>query len=329
MRNIPVELVKRYEDEGWWTEETLGDLLSRGLEAAPESEFRVHSAVRPWSGTFADVDRVARRLAAGLRARGVGPGDVVAFQLPNWMEAAATFWAAAFLGAVVVPVVHFYGRKEVGHILADCRPRAFITAEGFGRMTFDSQVSAQVPIVGVVGRDFEELFAVQPMVGTVATDPAGPALIAYTSGTTSAPKGVIHSHQTLGHETRQLVAQSQHDTAKQLTATPVGHFIGMVGAFLMPVLGGKPINLTDVWDPGQVLALMKSDGLAVGGGPPYFVTSLLDHPDCTRASGSRLLRRIGRLIGADGGDAAVSGPGDHGVPFVRVHRASVDHGLAP
>ena len=52
-------------------------------------------------------------LAAGLRDRGVGPGDVIAFQLPNWVEAAVTFWAAAFLGAVVVPIVHFYGRKEV------------------------------------------------------------------------------------------------------------------------------------------------------------------------------------------------------------------------
>ena len=41
------------------------------------------------------------------------PGDVVAFQLPNWTEAAATFWASALLGAVVVPIVHFYGRKEV------------------------------------------------------------------------------------------------------------------------------------------------------------------------------------------------------------------------
>ena len=68
-----------------------------------------------------DVPRcraMARRLAAGLRARGVGAGDVVAFQLPNWVEAAATFWASAFLGAVLVPIVHFYGRKELAHILS-------------------------------------------------------------------------------------------------------------------------------------------------------------------------------------------------------------------
>ena len=122
MREIPAELRDRYLAQGWWTNDTLGDLLARGLAGAPDAELRVHSAVRPYRGSFAEVEHTARRLAAGLRARGVGPGDVVAFRLPNWMEAAATFWASALLGAVVVPIVHFYGRKELTHIFADARP---------------------------------------------------------------------------------------------------------------------------------------------------------------------------------------------------------------
>src|SRR6201988_25044 len=119
------------------------------------------------------------------------------------------------------------------------------------------------------------------MAGTVATDPGNPALIAFTSGTTCNPKGVVHSHQTLGFETRQLAQNYPQERARQLTATPVGHFIGMLGAFLIPVLKGAPIDLCDVWDPGKVLKLIESDVLSIGGGPPYFVTSLLDHPDCT------------------------------------------------
>ena len=97
------------------------------------------------------MELTARRLAAGLRERGVGPGDVVALQLPNWTEAAASFWATALLGAVVVPIVHFYGRKELTHILADAKPKAFITAAAFGRMVYEPDISAAVPIVGVVG----------------------------------------------------------------------------------------------------------------------------------------------------------------------------------
>jgi acyl-CoA synthetase len=281
MRNIPVELTKRYEEEGWWTPHTLGELLARSLAANPQTGFWVHSAVRPFAGTFADVERQARRLAAGLRKRDVGPGDVVALQLPNWMEAAVSFWASAFLGAIVVPIVHFYGRRELSHILSTARPKVFITAEEFGRMRFQPDLCEDVPIVGLVGANFDELLDDEPMTGEIHTDPAGPALIAFTSGTTRDPKGVIHSHQTLGCETRQLLENYPPDRGRQLTGTPVGHFIGMLGAFLIPVLEGAPIDLCDVWEPANVLKLIERDGLSVGGGPPYFVTSVLDHPDCT------------------------------------------------
>jgi acyl-CoA synthetase (AMP-forming)/AMP-acid ligase II len=280
-RPIPADVAKRYEEEGWWTPDTLGDLLARGLADWPDATFHVHSHVRPWSGTYRDVELVARRLAAGLRTRGIRPGDVVAFQLPNWMEAAATFWASAFLGAVTVPIVHFYGRKELAHILSTAKPRVFITAEEFGRMAYQPDLCADVPIVGLVGRGFDELLADEPMPGTIATDARNPALIAFTSGTTSDPKGVVHSHQTIVCETRQLHANYPPNRGRQLTAAPVGHFIGMLGAFLIPVMDGASIDLVDHWDPTEVLALMKKEGLAIGGGPPYFFTSLLDHPDFT------------------------------------------------
>ncbi|MFO7165898.1 MAG: AMP-dependent synthetase, partial [Mycolicibacterium hassiacum] len=56
MRKIPAELIKRYEQEGWWTPETLGDLIADGLRDSPDTGFWVHSDVRPFSGTFAEVE---------------------------------------------------------------------------------------------------------------------------------------------------------------------------------------------------------------------------------------------------------------------------------
>lgn len=290
MRKIPKALVEHYEAQGWWTSETLGDLIADGLAAAPDVGFVVHSDVRPYAGTCAEVESEARRLAAGLRQRGVVPGDVVAMQLPNWKDAAVVFWASALLGAVVVPIVHFYGRKELSHILATAKPKVFVSTERFGRMTFHPDLCTDVPIVALVGHDgagderiedLDRLLADEPLRGVAAADPRNPALIAFTSGTTRDPKGVIHSHQTLTCETRQLLANYPPNRGRQLTATPVGHFIGMLSAFLIPVLEGAPIDLCDVWDPGRVLALMLSDGLSIGGGPPYFLTSLMDHPDFT------------------------------------------------
>jgi acyl-CoA synthetase (AMP-forming)/AMP-acid ligase II len=313
-------LAHRYADHGWWTPDTLGDLLARGLKGNPHATFRVHSDQRPYSGTFADVELLARRLAAGLLARGVGQGDVVAFQLPNWLEAAATFWASAFLGAVVVPIVHFYGPKEVRFILASVKPRAFITAERFGRMAYDADSCADVPIVALVGSSFDALVDIEPMEGTFAADPASPALIAFTSGTTSDPKGVIHSHQTLGFETRQLLANYPPDRGRQLTALPVGHFIGMLGALLIPVIEGAPIDLCDVWDPGRAIDLMEADGVALGGGPPYFVTSLLDHPRFS-AEHLRYITHIG-LGGATVPATVTRRLADHGILVTRSYGSS-------
>ena len=64
VRNVSPELAQRYADQGWWTPDTLGDLLARGLKDNPHVAFRVHSSVRPFAGTFGDVELMARRLAA-------------------------------------------------------------------------------------------------------------------------------------------------------------------------------------------------------------------------------------------------------------------------
>ncbi len=64
------------------------------------------------------------------------PGDVVAFQLPNCVEAGITFYAAALLGVVLVPVVHFYGHRELGYILRQTEAKVLITADRFGHLDY-------------------------------------------------------------------------------------------------------------------------------------------------------------------------------------------------
>ena len=280
-RAVPAALRARYESERWWTADTLGDVLSTALKASPDVAFRVHSTTRPYTGTFGAVENLARRLAAGLRSRGVRQDDVVAFQLPNWMEAAATFWAAALLGAVVVPVVHFYGRKELGYILNAAEPKVFITTDQFGRMKHQPDLCGDVPIVGLVGRDFDDLLDDEPMQGTVDTDAAKPALIAFTSGTTSDPKGVVHSHQTLGFEIRQLDENHPRHPAGHLMALPVGHFIGMLGGSAVPGARGRADPSVRRVGPSHGPGADEKEGVGFGGGPTYFITSLLDHPDFT------------------------------------------------
>jgi acyl-CoA synthetase (AMP-forming)/AMP-acid ligase II/alkylhydroperoxidase family enzyme len=300
LRTVPEHLAQRYRDEGWWDDVPLGHTVAAGLQGMSGAGFHVRSKVRPWAGTFADVDRAARALAASLEKQGVGPGDVAVLQLPNWVEAGIAFWAAAYLGAVVVPVVHFYGGHEVDHILRVTRPSVVVTADRFGHSdylaTYETLLPAAAPdarwlVAGETdaaalprnATKIDELFDPDSKHGLLEApadvDPDSPAIVAFTSGTTRAPKGVIHSHRTIGCETRQLDYFFPTGGPPQITGAPVGHFIGMVNAFLVPLLRDRPVNLVDVWDPTEIIRLMRTERLGVGGGATYFLTSLLDHPD--------------------------------------------------
>ena len=70
-RPVPDELAREYRAQGWWNDDSLGMIVAEGLGRMGKVGFRVRSKVRPWEGTFADVDRAARSLAADVPARGV------------------------------------------------------------------------------------------------------------------------------------------------------------------------------------------------------------------------------------------------------------------
>ena len=297
-RPVPADLAEHYRRSGWWTDATLGGMVAEGLAGMRDEAFRVRSKVRPWDGTFADVDRAARRLATAFGARGIGPGDAVVLQLPNWVEAGVAFWAAAYVGATVVPIVHFYGPKEVDYILRTTQPKAVVTAAAFGHSdylaTYDDLLTrSPVPLWLVVGdsaaaamprqaTSFASFLDGDPLPAPAAVDPDETAIVAFTSGTTRDPKGVVHSHRTICCETRQLDYLFPAGGPPQITGAPVGHFIGMLNAFLVPLLRRRPVNLVDVWDPTEILRLMSDEGLGVTGGATYFLTSLIDHPAFTK-----------------------------------------------
>ncbi|MFN8025392.1 MAG: AMP-binding protein [Acidimicrobiia bacterium] len=294
LRTVAPALAERYRAEGWWAGTTMGAVAEAGLAALHDEAFVVHSQFRPWRGTFAEVDAHARAFAGWLGARGIGAGDVVVLQLPNWMEAGVAYFAATYLGAVVVPVVHFYGPKEVGYILGATDPAVVVTPAAFGHTDhlamYDDLLAAHPDthwlVVGEPGVELparavalESTYHHAPVAHATSVDPGAPALIGFTSGTTRDPKGVVHSHDTILCETRQLADMNSMPGPPGLTGAPVGHFIGMLSAFLMPLLKREPVHLLDVWNPAEVLRIMREEQVGVLGGATFFLTSLLDHPD--------------------------------------------------
>jgi acyl-CoA synthetase (AMP-forming)/AMP-acid ligase II len=337
LRPPPAALQDRYRAQGLWVETSLGAFVDAQLRAHRDQALVVWSQTAPWRGTLGEVHERALRLAGALQRRGLGPGEPVAFQLPNSVEAAVVFYALAMLGAVMIPVVHFYGPKELRFILTQSRARAHLSAaqfrgidylaalEGFRGQLPDLELLAVAGDPARAGRGavaLDELEREAPLAAIPPLDPARPVVIGYTSGTTSDPKGVIHTSYSLIAETRQLSGMQRVIGRPALIAAPVSHFMGMLGALLMPLLRGQPIHLLDVWEPQRVLQIMLEADLSAGSGSTYFLTSLLDAPGC----GPEHLRRMERVgLGGAPVPAAVSDRAERlGISTIRSY-GSTEH----
>ncbi len=340
MRAVPDALRAQYLAEGQWTDDTLGALVDRSLRAAPDAGVHVWSADRPWHGTYADVYAAAMRLVTVLRDAGLEPGDVVAFQLPNWREAIVAFYGLALGGYVLVPIVHIYGPKEVRFILEQSRARAYISTDRFGHVDYldivDGAGADGLPrlqhhlVVGAaeaspraglhrVGWDVVDRATAAPEISVA--DPDAVCVLAYTSGTTADPKGVMHTHRT-------LLAELEHmrpwitPGMPVLMGSPVTHATGMLGAVLGPMLIGEPIHVIDRWDPDRVLEIMIEADVGAGTGASVFLASVLDHPGFTDEH-ARRVPRVG-LGGAPVPRALGERAAARGIAIVRAY-GSTEH----
>jgi acyl-CoA synthetase len=336
VRRVPPDLERAYVDAGWWTDDTLGALMARQLARHPASPVAVWSRSRRWQGSYADIDDEARRLVTLLRDMGVQPGAAVAFQLPNWREAVVSFAALALGGYVVVPIVHIYGRKEVAFILEQSGAVAYISPLAYGHVDYGAIVEAapaslrlhivvddaEVPRSGAgptrIG--WAACAGRKPAIDLPPAHPEDVAVLAYTSGTTSDPKGVIHDHRTILSELRHMKAWITPGKPT-LIGSPVTHATGMLGV-LGPLVTGENIHLIDRWDPAHALEVMLEAGIGGGAGASVFLASLLDHPDFT-PDHAALMSRVG-LGGAPVPLALAERAASHGITIIRAY-GSTEH----
>ena len=274
----------------WKPEVSLNVLLARAVQAHPETRLHFHTEEGVASVTTLELLSTATRLANGLRALGLRAGDAIAMQLPTQRETAVLYLAALEVGAVLVPIVHIYGPAEVGFILRDSGARFLCVPERWRGIDFLERVDAlgslpDLERVIVVGnrtpRNGITLAAVEALSQASAIDlysphphpqPQDVCLLLYTSGTTAAPKGVQHTHQTVGAEWSIPFIDGP---GPYFTPFPAGHIAGF-NFLLRPFVTATEMVFTDRWNASLAAELIERYRVRLSGGTPFHLQGLLE-----------------------------------------------------
>ncbi|MYT72117.1 MULTISPECIES: AMP-binding protein [unclassified Streptomyces] len=224
--------------------------------------------------TFGELRDRAERVAAGLHERGVRPGTVVAWQLPTRIETALLTFALARIGATQTPVIPFYRDREVGFALRESKAEFFATP-GVWRGFDHTEMAHRLGAKGVF-EAYENLPEADP-----SLLPAPPASgtdvrwIYWTSGTTSDPKGVLHTDRSLiagGSCLAHALHLSESDVGSM--AFPYAHIAGP-DYTVMLLLYGFPAVLFEQFALPDALAEYRRHGVTVAGGSTAFYSMFL------------------------------------------------------
>jgi cyclohexanecarboxylate-CoA ligase len=251
--------------------------------------------------SFAGFADRCERVAAGLLANGIETGTRVTWQLPTRNDSVVASFALARLGAVQNPILHLYREREVGAVLRASQPE-FVLVPGVWRdFDYTAMVSnlaadlAQRPTVIDVSAGLPE--------GDPATLPAPPddgtavRWVYYTSGTTSEPKGVRHTDQTLMAGGRGLAAaldMSEDDIGS--IAFPYSH-IGGPDYLLMMLSAGFGAVLVEAFIPADAVSAYRDLGVTMCGGSTAFYQMFL--AEQRKASGDKVIPSL-RLMSGGG-----------------------------
>ena len=283
--------------QGFWHDRTINDDLDACVAVHPDK--LALTAVQVETGavtrfTYAELARMADRIAVGLTRLGVGRNDIVACQLPNWWQFTLTYLACSRIGAVMNPLMHIFRERELSFMLQHGEAKVVIAPKSFRGFDFEQMITALQPslphlkhvvVVGGSGANsFDALLSgpeweKQPDAQAILTahrpGPDDITQLIYTSGTTGEPKGVMHSANTVMANIVPY-AERLHLGADDvvLMASPMAHQTGFLYGLVMPIVLQAHVVLQDIWETKQAIEIINREKVSFTMASTPFLTDL-------------------------------------------------------
>lgn len=281
----------------YWPNRTLLSYFDDAVAAHPDQVAvigHVDADHARHSLTYRELAERADRIAAGLLDLGIRPGQVVSIQLPNWWQLAALHLACLRVGAVTNALMSIFRRRELEFMLGLAESVVFVAPEtfnGFDHESLAAELGGMLPALQNVvtvrpdgGGDFEErLLSRTPTAADReefarrAPGPDDVTQLAYTSGTTGEPKGVMVTSNTALCNVRDFADRlglTAADTV--LMASPLAHQTGFLYGLMMPLMRGMTVVLQDVWRPAHAVEIIRSEAISFSMASTPFLTDLTE-----------------------------------------------------
>lgn len=275
---------------GLWRDRTIESALRRAVQECPDKvavvDYR-QGRDEPLRLSYRELNDRVDRIARGLAASGVGHGDVVSFQLPNWWEFIALWLACGRLGACANPVMPIFRERELEFMLGLAESKVFVVPKTFRGFDYETMARALQPklphlerviVIDGEGEDaFEQALLRQdtpPLTGP-GIGPDDVMLLLYTSGTTGEPKGVMHTYNTVYASIDPYVEMmhlGRDDVI--LGVSPFAHATGFFYLVMMPLELNATTVLLDVWEPARGLEIARREGTTFGMAAAVFISDM-------------------------------------------------------
>lgn len=285
-----------------WQPRTLGAVLDRAAERWPDAEALIAGDARL---TFAQLRRECRLMASALLRAGVRPDDRVGVCMGNSVEWVVSFYGAALVGAVTVPVNTRFKTAEIEYCLSQAGVSTLITVDRFlAKIDFIGMLRAIEPAIDdrlpgtklsklrtliVLGDDrprtalsFDVLRHEQEALGERTLPdirPGDTIIMQYTSGTTSFPKGVLLTHDNMLRNAANVARRiGVRPDDRYFSARPFFHVAGTTLSQLVALSAGACLVTTETFDAGTSLEIMAKERCTLVSGNDTLFLMMMAHP---------------------------------------------------